>query len=359
MISTTDGLRIAGNQRWSSARRVGQAIVLTLLILGGGSHALNSEHWIDPSEVIGLNGVRCEGEVALVFGGDVMLSRNVAKSIGRNNRDFTSPFAIVAQLTQPADVAFCNLESAISGRGQAIKKRYLFNAPPQAVEGLQHAGFDVVSLANNHILDYGPIAMEDTARIVKGRGILPVGLTFQDEPQEPALVERNGLRIAFLAYCDPVPGASYAREYYAFDKRPAVGNRSNIARDLAAIRNEVDLIIVSMHWGVEYQPGPNEHQASLGRFIIDQGAHVLAGHHQHVQQEPEVYKGALILHGMGNLVFDQRSRPSTRQSRLYRVHADRRGIVSAEYLPLVISLQDWTPRPTATAFIEVMRREDD
>ena len=183
-----------------------------------------------------------------------------------------------------------------------------------------------------------------------------IGLTNADTPQPPLILEKNGLKIGFLAYCDPVPAYSYAREYYAFERRPAAGNRENLARDIAALRPQVDLLVVSMHWGIEYQQ-PNEHQVALGRYIIDQGADLVAGHHPHIQQEPEVYKDRLIIHSMGNFVFDQHSRPATRESRLYKVILDRRGIVRAEYLPLEIANKDWQPRRTAVPIVPVYARE--
>jgi poly-gamma-glutamate capsule biosynthesis protein CapA/YwtB (metallophosphatase superfamily) len=298
-----------------------------------------------------------DGEVVtLAMVGDIMFSRNVARSIRENNRNFTYPFQEVAPDLQQADILFGNLECPVSGRGEKIDKRYVFNAPPESIEGLTFAGFDVISLANNHTLDYGIVALEDTEALLAKAKVPAIGLTNADTPQPPLILEKNGLKIGFLAYCDPVPAYSYAREFYAFERRPAAGNRENLARDIAALRPQVDLLVVSMHWGIEYQQ-PNEHQVALGRYIIDQGADLVAGHHPHIQQEPEVYKDRLIIHSMGNFVFDQHSRPATRESRLYKVILDRRGIVRAEYLPLEIANKDWQPRRTAVPIVPVYARE--
>lgn len=293
------------------------------------------------------------GQIEIVLTGDVMLSRNVARSIEQGNRNFAYPFEAAAPYLRGAHLAFCNLESPISGRGEALQKTYTFNAPPRAIEGLVYAGFDVVSLANNHTLDFGPVALEDTLRLLADQGIRAVGVSENDAPQEPAILEAGGLRVGFLAYCDPETPYACAREFDVFDTRPAEGTREAIARDIAALRPRVDILVVSMHWGVEYTPAPNAHTVALGRFIIDEGAHIVAGHHPHVQHEPELYNGGLILYSMGNFVFDQWSRPATTESRLYRVVVDRQGVVSADYLPMTIPRHEWKPTPTQDAFIPV------
>lgn len=295
-----------------------------------------------------------EEKVTLVFCGDIMLSRNVARSIeGDPAKDFTFPFAVMAPWLREADIAFANLESPISGRGEKIEKAYTFNAPPEAIEGLVYAGFDVLSLANNHVLDFGTVAMEDTVKALEDNAIRDVGIAEGDTPQVPPILAVRDLSIGYLAYCDPVPAYSYAREFLAFNRRPASGTEENIARDIALLRERADIIVVSMHWGIEYKSKPDEHQVALGRFIIDAGANIVAGHHPHVQQEPEFYNEGIILYSMGNFVFDQYSRPPTRISRLYRVVIEKNRDLKVEYLPLEIPIRQWQPRPTADDFIVI------
>ena len=293
------------------------------------------------------------GQASLVLVGDVMLSRNVEKSLRENHRDFTFPFQKTAPWLRSADIAFANLECPVSGRGEELRKNYTFNAPPECVEGLVYAGFDVLSLANNHTLDYGPVALADTFRLLNEQNIRVLGLSTNEAPQEPVIVEANGVRVGFLGYCDPVPPYSCAKEFQVFDERPPEATTDALERDIAALRPNVDVLVVSLSWGVEYTPEPTEQSKTLGRFIIDQGADIVAGHHPHVQHEPELYNGGLIIYSMGNFVFDQWSRPSTRLSRLYRVIVDKQGLVSAEYLPLEIPRNVWQPTPVSEAFISV------
>lgn len=126
-----------------------------------------------------------------------------------------------------------------------------------------------------------------------------------------------------------------------------------ISADIARLRPRVDVVLVSIHWGIEYQTTPDAWQRELGHHIINAGADIVAGHHPHVLQEPELYKRGLIIYSMGNFVFDQWSRPATRLSRLYRVYVNKKGFQRAEYLPLAIAEQDWQPTPTSIDFVPV------
>ena len=291
----------------------------------------------------------------LAFAGDVMFSRNVAKSIQDNNRDFTYPVSVVAPLVRKADLAFCNLECPLSGRGQKIDKRYTFNAPPESVEALTFAEFDVVSLANNHILDYGPVGLGDTVKHLANEGIAHVGLVNKDQPQRPVILDGNGFKVGYLAYTDPETPYAYAKEFAVFDTGPAKATEARCKADIAALRGKVDIVVVSMHWGIEYQLEHNERQEELGHFLIDCGADIVAGHHPHVQQAAEWHKRGIIIHSMGNFVFDQWSRPPTRISRLYIIYANKDGVLSVEYLPMEIQKGTWLVRPTAKEFVKVPR----
>jgi poly-gamma-glutamate synthesis protein (capsule biosynthesis protein) len=292
-------------------------------------------------------------EATLVFVGDVMFSRNVAAAIGRHNNDYTFPFQFTEQYLRAADMSFCNLECPVTERGELVTKNYTFRASPQCLTGLKSAGIGAVSVANNHVLDYGPLGLEDTLNSLAQSQITYVGICTNDEPQTPAIFDLRGIRVGYLAYADPVPTYSYAKEFLAYPTRPAKGEKATIQADIARLRPQVDVVIVSIHWGVEYQTSADAWQHELGQFIIDAGADIVAGHHPHVQQDPELYKKGLIIYSMGNFVFDQHTRPATRLSRLYRVYVNKQGLVRAEYLPLEISDKEWQPTPTAQKFVPV------
>ncbi|MCH7812500.1 MAG: CapA family protein, partial [Planctomycetes bacterium] len=182
-----------------------------------------------------------------------------------------------------------------------------------------------------------------------------VGICPEDEAQTPIVLVRQGVRIGFLAYADPHPKFAYADEFLAFATRPAHGLKETIRRDLENLAKTTDVVVVSLHWGIEYQVQHDPHQEDLGRFIIDHGADIVAGHHPHVLQAAEWYKHGLIIYSMGNFVFDQYSRPPTRLSRLYRVWVCPEGVTRAEYLPLRIWRDGWQPRPQSQEFIPLHR----
>jgi poly-gamma-glutamate synthesis protein (capsule biosynthesis protein) len=160
----------------------------------------------------------------------------------------------------------------------------------------------------------------------------------------------KGVRIACLAYQDP---NICPPEFGAFPTRPARAKRETILSDIARVRSQADLVVVSLHWGIEYQPKPNAAQKELAHAVIDAGADIVAGHHPHVQQEPEVYNGRLIIYSMGNFVFALYSEPPARKTRLYRVYANKQGIIRAEYLPLEIGDSVARPEPKSEEFVSI------
>jgi poly-gamma-glutamate synthesis protein (capsule biosynthesis protein) len=303
----------------------------------------------------GVQRARDDDGITIALTGDVMLGRNVARSLAENGRSFDYPFEAMRHHLRSADIAFCNLESPISSRGEALEKRYTFRVRPQAVWGLWTAGFRAVSLANNHALDYGPKALKDTVNHLKWAGIGACGLTTEGRGQRPLIVTRRGVRIGFLGYADPQTPYAYAREFEVFPTRPAPVDERVMAADLEAIRSRVDVLVVSVHWGIEYSTEPTARQRRLGRFLVDNGADIVAGHHPHVQQPAQWHDDGLIIFSLGNFVFDQHTRPLTRRSRLYRVVVDGGEVQRAEFLPLTIPEGDWQPRPTRPSWVSIRR----
>jgi len=313
--------------------------------------------WAGPSTWVALHQPLADlrandDERELVFVGDVMLSRNVATSLERSRRSPDYLFEQTAHLIQDADLSFANLECPVSGRSEAIDKKYVFNADPNVIPALEAAGFDLVSLANNHTLDYGTLALDDTVMHLDASPIEHVGLSHGDEPQSPHIVDLDGIKVGTLAYCDPVPGYSCAKEFDAFPHGPAKASTAVVKRDIQALRPLVDIVVVSMHWGKEYRLEPGGRQKGFARFVLRQGADIIAGHHPHVQQDAAWVDDGLVIYSMGNFVFDQR-KPNTQDSRLYRVVVGKEGVRRASFLPLEIPTNLWQPRPVAEHFVPV------
>ena len=293
-----------------------------------------------------------EGEISLAVVGDVMLGRRVGDAINREGGgDYRYPFRHVRSYLREADIAVANLESPVSDRGEPIAKRIVFRVPSRAIPALVDAGFDVASVANNHVLDYGPAAAEDTGRLLSDAGIRWGALVPAEAKQEPVMLTVRGIRVGFLFYCDPSYIYSCAPEYRQFAVRPPFATEETLVRDIRELKTKADILVVSIHWGTEYQHvRPESQTISRARWIIDQGADILIGHHPHVQHGVEIYKRGVIFYSLGNFVFDQ-SVPVRRVSRLYRVTAGTDGVRNVAVLPLEIRFDTWEPVPITSGYV--------
>lgn len=237
----------------------------------------------------------------LLFVGDIMLDRGVRYYVERaGNGNFRFPFEGIALTTRGADVAFGNLEGPLSDRGREIGNLYSFRMPTSSLEGLLYAGFDVLSLANNHIGDWGFEALQDTAARLVAAGIAPVGVA-ATAASSTAMLTVGDAKIAFLAFADfesqfrgqkAAPSISFAGEEF-------------IRSAIRSARASADIVIATFHWGDEYAKEPNARQEGLAHLAVDAGADLVVGGHPHVLQPLEEYRGKRIAYSLGNFVFDQ------------------------------------------------------
>lgn len=292
---------------------------------------------------LGLETGDCAG-IVLAAVGDVMLTRGVGKVIDEMGVDH--PFERVKGLISRADVAFCNLETSVSARGTAIPGKLIwFRSRPEVAGALARAGFDIVSLANNHILDYDTPSLLDTMDYLDKAGVRYVGAGRNiRDARTPSIIEvpvpRGSLRIAFLAYNElsfVYWSSAYPRMFVATDTvsgtAPMVPGQ--ILEDVKKARELADMVVVSLHWGTEYVSWPSQRQRKLARDIIDAGASLVLGHHPHVLQGFEVYRGGLIAYSLGNFVFDQRGLPRN-QSLILAVGLGAEGPLWAQLVPVLI-----------------------
>jgi poly-gamma-glutamate synthesis protein (capsule biosynthesis protein) len=260
----------------------------------------------------------------------------------------------VREQVRSADFAALNLESAVCVACVPIDKEHTFNSDASGLAALRSAGFDLVSLANNHVLDYGPDGLGDTLARLDEVGLAHAGITEEDEPQTPVVVRMGAVTIGWLGYADAETPFAYAQEYFAFARRPARADPAIIRRDLAALAPQVDLAVIEVHWGLEDQP-ITPRQRQLGNLMIDSGAAIVVGHHPHVQQDAEWYRGGLILYSLGNFVFGLPAAAAEFESRLYRVEVDRQGVLGAEFMELEIRTDTWAPTPISGEYLPVAR----
>jgi poly-gamma-glutamate synthesis protein (capsule biosynthesis protein) len=238
-------------------------------------------------------------------------------------------------VVRAADITFGNLENPISLRGEDQGSKYSFRARPEAIEGLAFAGFDVLSLANNHIWDWGRDALEDTILLLRQSGIASVGagLNVQDA-NEPVILVANDLRIGYLAYTNLYPASLRAGEAYVGVSRFAP---VYIGEQIRKTDAESDIVVVSLHWGEEYAPHPEAWQRELAYNLVDAGADLIIGHHPHVVQDTEWYNGAFIAYSLGNFVFDQYFSEATTNGLMLRVTVTRDGVAEVEEVPVHIN----------------------
>lgn len=266
------------------------------------------------------------GTATLLFTGDVMLSRSVAIRIQENGGGYTFPFEPILPFLHDTDLLFGNLETPISSRGANQGSIYSFRAHPAAVRGLSAAGYSVLSLANNHIWDWGAEALLDTISLLKDAGIAPVGAGEHYAAANAwAVKEVNGAKIGFLAFTNLYPkrlaAATGTPGVSSFDE-DAVTRRIREAKK----SGEVDVAIVSFHWGDEYQTRSNAEQERIARKLVDAGADLVVGHHPHVIQEVERYGGGWIFYSLGNFVFDQYFSPETMEGMVVKVFVSDRKV---------------------------------
>ncbi len=271
-------------------------------------------------------------ETRLLAVGDVMLGRYIAKVMKANGSDY--PFQRIAPVLKSADIVLGNLEGIIAPDDAAISypdKPYSFHGPKDAAPALAKAGFTVLDLANNHAMDYGPEAFGKTMTLLQKEGIATFG-GGKDiaDARKPAIVTKNGVRFGFLGY-----GVAHSRKVYAAKKRPGIAfvEMEMIRKDVQALRKKVDILIVSLHWGTEYDTTPSALQREEAHKIVDWGADAVVGHHPHVMQGLELYKGRPIAYSLGNFVFDQKKGASGWSAMLACTFRGK-DLVSAELAPL-------------------------
>ncbi|MCC2684754.1 MAG: CapA family protein [Paenibacillaceae bacterium] len=242
-----------------------------------------------------------ESKVRLSFVGDVLLASTVETVMKRNGFDY--PYREVLPLLQQPDMTIANFESPVTTRGTPQQKDYVYRTSPNALPPFKEAGFDLVTLANNHTLDYGEPGLLDTMSNLDKAGILRVGAGHNaDEAFKPVIVNKNGIKIAFLGFSRVVPDNSWK----AGSKTPGLADTYAEKRPLDEIRKakaQADLVVVMVHWGIERNDKPEAYQTTLGHHYIDAGADLVIGSHPHVLQGLESYKGKWIAYSLGNFIF--------------------------------------------------------
>lgn len=272
----------------------------------------------------------------VIAGGDIMLDRGVEKVIDAQGGDYSFPFALIGDYLQGVDLVFANLEGSLSDTGVDQGNKYSFRFDVPAAQAMSDAGIDIVSLANNHMLDWGRDSLCATMGHLADVDIASVGAGCNtQQAEEPYIVTLGDTRIAFLAYTEFHTWAA------ATDTSPGMSEYSmdNISRQIKRIKedNLADIVMVSIHWGEEYLDRAPDRIVALGHEIVDLGADVIIGHHPHVDQEIERYRDGWILYSLGNFVFDQSWSVNTMQGLLADIKIQDKQITDIQPIPIQLN----------------------
>ena len=273
----------------------------------------------------------------IVAGGDLMFDRGVQSRLEKNQKDYDFLFEHIQDYLHTADIVFANLEGSLSDVGTDQGGKFSFRFEPAVAPALASAGFDVVSLANNHILNWGRESLCATTVNLKKVGVHYVGAGCSEEDAEaPYITTLGNTRIAFLAYTEFYKGAHATMNQPGLSRYDLEIIKKRV-QDLKEIDN-IDLVMVSMHWGEEYKHRAPDRIVAIGHELVDAGVDVVIGHHPHVDQEIERYKKGWIIYSLGNFVFDQSWSEETMQGLLAEITIQNKRVY--DITPRYIQLTD-------------------
>ena len=265
--------------------------------------------------------------------GDINLGDTPGAAIAAEGPRY--PWESVGRRLRRADIAFGNLECAISKRGTPFPKQFNFRGTPAALAGLRrHAGIDVLNLANNHVGDYGTAALLDTVRGVEGNGMRAVGAGPDlARALRAQIVERLGLRVAFVGFSNILP-----LEFAAGPGKPGVAwaTPESVSQAVRAARQRADVVVATFHWGIEKAPYEAADQAELAAVAADAGAQLVIGAHPHVLQPLRRVGSALVAYSLGNFVFGAFS-SETAATGVLETDLGAEGVTRARWRPGMIS----------------------
>lgn len=256
-------------------------------------------------------------KLTLVFAGDMQFTGTVADRIKKNGTGY--PFAEVTPILKQADFALGNLETTLTTRGSAQDKQFTFRSDPRMAKAIADSGFDAVGLANNHTLDFGEDALSDTIDFVKKAGLLPLGAGKNAaEATKIQYITKKGKTIALLNYSRVLPSTSWI----AGKNKPGLASAYDPKAVYAKVkeaRKNADIVVVFIHWGKERMTTPEAYQSEMGHQLVDAGADMVIGHHSHIMQPVEWYKGKLIAYSLGNFIFTNSRTDRSNQTALLNV----------------------------------------
>jgi Bacterial capsule synthesis protein PGA_cap len=276
--------------------------------------------------------VAASGDITLAFAGDVHFAGRVARLL----KDPASTFGPITSVLKSADLTAVNLETPVTSRGQPQPKTYHFATTPGAFTALRSAGVDLVTMANNHILDYGQTGLADTLAAAKAAHFPFVGAGVNAAAAwAPYVTTINGTKIAIVGVSQV---AELASSWVATASRPGEANAINLGQTLAAVRAAKRLariVIVFMHWGTEGMACPDQNQLSLAPKLAAAGASIIIGAHAHMLQGSGWLGHTFVAYGMGNFLWWENSYSTATGVLKLTLHPH--APLTARFIPAVVS----------------------
>ncbi|OGJ02302.1 hypothetical protein A3G98_02005 [Candidatus Nomurabacteria bacterium RIFCSPLOWO2_12_FULL_37_8] len=286
-----------------------------------GGEADANTNWV--AEKVRVPYVREPDFVTMTFAGDIMLDRGVKNSVMKNfNNDYSALFEKL-KIIKESDIVFANLEGTVSDKGEDLRNLYSFRMDPAVIPALSGAGISILSVANNHVGDWGRIAYIDTLSRLKENEILYTGGgNNSEEAETPTIIENYGMKIGFLGFSDVGPNWMEA----GTDKAGLLlANNPRFDEIIKNASSQVDYLVVAFHFGEEYQTKHNVRQEYLAHRAVDNGAKIVIGSHPHVIEDTEIYKNSFIAYSLGNFIFDQAFSDKTMQGMLLNIKLSNDG----------------------------------
>ncbi len=327
-------------------------IILTFLLFGCSGRRVVVETSIQPESYAVLypetHTFRLPLEIrtpypvlSIVNVGDIMLGNHTLSYLKRYGLVY--PFINTRSILESADITIGNLEAPFTKTGKPFEKKYTFKVPPEYAGSLKEAGFDVVTLANNHICDYGVESLENTIRTLDSINISYCGAGSNlSEARKPAIIDNNGFKTAVFGYSMTYPSEFWATDTSGGTCYPQWNMMQN---DIQKSDSLVDVVVVHFHWGSELSNYPKEYQKEWAHLAIDSGADLVIGHHPHVLQGMEIYKNRLIAYSLGNFSFSSYNSNAT-ESVILQTYFSTFGFLYGKVIPIFVNNIEVAFQPT-------------
>ncbi|KOO46373.1 CapA family protein [Priestia koreensis] len=277
--------------------------------------------------------------ITMSFTGDILLDKNVGEQVTKYGVNY--PFTSVGSILKSTDLTAGNLETAVTTRGSAQAKQFTFRSKPTTLQGLKNNGFDMVSIANNHTMDYGLQGLYDTITYLNRYGIGHSGGGKNEQEAFKAYYKTvKGKKIAILAVSRVLPDASW----FSGKTKPGIASAYQTSTLMSYVKQAVrnsDYTVVMIHWNKESTDYPESYARALGKQLVDQGVDAVIGSHSHTLMGMEYYKQVPIFYSLGNFVFTPSKSPKGAETMIVKLK-----ITGGKTYPQIIPAKIINGKPT-------------